>query len=114
MNETQGKMEAAKVFSSTEQNLIQTIRNLENKLDKAQMKSAETTHIGRTYEAIKDKMLEVLLFFPFLMLHQFYESSILQKSCASKQWPLKSCLGAVWRSNKAIYYKQIVKMTTSV
>lgn len=54
-------MDNGSYFSTEEQKLVQQIRNLENKLDKANMKSAETWHIGHTYEAIRDKLLEVHL-----------------------------------------------------
>ncbi len=52
------RVDEASVCSTTEHSVIQGIRNLENKLEKAAMKSAETTHIGRTYEAIREKLLE--------------------------------------------------------
>ncbi|KAL7062003.1 hypothetical protein AAHC03_01114 [Spirometra sp. Aus1] len=52
------RIDDAKICSDHEYRLIQNIRNLENKLEKAAMKSSETVHIGRTYEAIRHKLIE--------------------------------------------------------
>ncbi len=61
VNATLARMDDGSTFSTAEQKIIQLNRNLENKLDKANMKAAETIHIGHTYEAILDKLLEVRL-----------------------------------------------------
>ena len=56
---------------------LQRLRNLENQLDKANLKSKEAEHIGRTYLEIKMRLEEE---------HQTFETTLDDMEVEIKKW----------------------------
>ena len=62
----------AELGAAGESESAQTLRVLENRLDKANIKCVEANHINNTYKQILTKLQDVSLFFFFVRI--FYSS----------------------------------------